>query len=238
MFGIIEKVFVVVMTLFSCYALECVSINNQECKARPEVININSNDPLFYPYSVCINKCSGSCDNINDPHAKLCVPDVVEGINVKVFNVMSKTIETRYIGWHEACRCKCRLDASVCNSRQHWDKGKCKCECKELIDKGRCDKGFIWNPSNCECECDKPCDVREYLDYENCKCKEQLVDRLVKECSENIDENEIIIVTLNDDGNVCGFCTMYIVLFVIAFLIIISISSAFIYLFLLLLKEE
>ena len=48
---------------------------------------------------------------------------------------------------------------------------KCICEYKELIDKGICDKGFIWNPCNCECECDKNCDIGEYLDYENCKCR-------------------------------------------------------------------
>ena len=53
-------------------------MNNQECKVRPEVININSNEPSFYHYSVRISKCSGSCNNINDPYAKLYVPDVVK----------------------------------------------------------------------------------------------------------------------------------------------------------------
>ena len=54
-----------------------------------------------------------------------------------------------------------------------------------------CDKGLISNPSNCECECDKSCDVREYLDYKNCKCKKRLIDKLVEGCSENIDGNEM-----------------------------------------------
>ena len=53
-------------------------MNNQECKIRPKIINYNSNEPSFYPYSIEINKCSGSCNNINDPYAKLCVPDVVK----------------------------------------------------------------------------------------------------------------------------------------------------------------
>ena len=74
-----------------------ILMNNQECKIRPEIININSNEPLFYPYSIKVNKCSGSCDNINDPYAKLCVPDVVKNINIKVFNLMSRTNETRHI---------------------------------------------------------------------------------------------------------------------------------------------
>ena len=58
-----------------------------------------------------------------------------------------------------------------------------------MIDKGICDKGFIWNPSYCECECNK-CDVAEYLDHENCKCKKSLIEKLVEECSENIDKNK------------------------------------------------
>ena len=61
---------------------------------------------------------------------------------------------------------------------------KCRCECKELIDLGICDKGFIWNPSNCEC--DKSCDIGEYLDYENCKCRKKIIDKLIDECTETI----------------------------------------------------
>ena len=91
-----------------------------------------------------------------------------------------------------------------------------------MIDKGRCDKGFIWNPSNWDCECDKPYGVGEYLDYKNCKCRKTLVDMLVEESSENIDENEIISVTLNDYENVRGSCTVNIVLFVIALFIFIG----------------
>ena len=60
-------------------------------------MNVNSNDPLFYPCSVVVNKCSGSC---NDRYAKLCVPDVVKNMNIKVFNLLSKTNETRYASWH------------------------------------------------------------------------------------------------------------------------------------------
>ena len=70
-------------------------ICNQECKVRPEMININSNEPSFYPYSVKISKGSGSCKSINDPYAKLCVPYVSKNMNVKVFNLISRTNETR-----------------------------------------------------------------------------------------------------------------------------------------------
>ena len=72
--------------------------------------------------------------------------------------------------------------------------------------------------------------IREYLDYENCKCRKNLVDKLVEECSEKTDGCEMIYnKTLNDYEKVCNYCTIYIVIFVIFFIISISISSAFIH---------
>ena len=89
------------MPFFSCNAIKYVSVNNQECKVRPEIINISSNEPSLYHYSVKINKCSGSCNYINDPYAQLCVPDIIKNINVKEFNLILRTNETRYLKWHE-----------------------------------------------------------------------------------------------------------------------------------------
>ena len=63
--------------------LQCVSMNNEECNVRPEVVNFNSNGPLFYSFSIKASKCRGICNNINDPYAKLCVPDVAKDLNVK-----------------------------------------------------------------------------------------------------------------------------------------------------------
>ena len=71
-------------------------MKNQESKVRPEIINFNSNEPVFYPFSIKTSKCRGSCNNINDPYAKICVPDVIKDLNVKVFNLMSRTNETRH----------------------------------------------------------------------------------------------------------------------------------------------
>ena len=157
----------------------------------------------------------------------MCVPDVVKNMNVKVCNLMSRTNETRHINWHETCKCKCRLDAKVGNDKQRWNNDKC-----------RCDEGFICNPRNCEWECDKSCDVGEYLDYANCKCRKRLIDKLVEECSENIDENKLISVTLNDYKNVCGSCAIYIVLLVMLFIMSIGISCALIYFYLYLKKDN
>ena len=65
---------------------------------------------MFFLFSTKASKCSGSCNNINNPFARLCV-------NVKAFNLMSGTNETRQREWLETCKCKCRLDASVCNNK-------------------------------------------------------------------------------------------------------------------------
>ena len=100
-----------------------------------------------------------------------------------------------------------------------------------MIDKGVCDKGFIWNPSNCECEFDKSFDIGEYLDYENCKCRKELVDKLVDKCTENVEEVKIAKYTLteNENQHKRSSCTLYIVLFSISFTINIGIATCFIY---------
>ena len=77
-------------------SLKCVSMNKQECKIRSEIINVNTNEPMFYPYSITIHKCKGSCNANNGPYAKLCVPDTMKNVSVKVFNLMSTTNETRH----------------------------------------------------------------------------------------------------------------------------------------------
>ena len=112
MFGFVKWIFGSTMMLFGCnlstvYPLECVSMNNQEYKVRPEIVNVNSNKPLVYPFSIKTSKCIGSFNNIDDTYAKLCLPDVVKNINIKVFNLMSRTNETRHVKWHETCKCKC-----------------------------------------------------------------------------------------------------------------------------------
>ena len=105
-------------------------MNNQEYKVRPQTVNVNSKQPVFFPFSIKTSKCSSSCNIINGRYAKLCVPDVAKNLNFKVFSLMSRTNETRHIEWHDACKCKCRLDASVCNNKQCWNDDKCRCECK------------------------------------------------------------------------------------------------------------
>ena len=210
-------------------SLECISMSNQECKARTKIIDVNTNKPVFYPYSIKVNKCSGSCNNINDPYAKLCVPDIVKNINVKVFNLMSRINETRQIIWHETCKCVCRLSSAACNNKQRWNDQKCRCKCRELDDKKGCDREYIWNQSNCQCECDI-CGIGEYLDYENCVCRNSIVDKLVEECTKVADEDKIYNETLNTiPSDDCASCTLYVVLFAVFFTTSVIIGSSFVF---------
>ena len=81
--------------------MSCISVSNQPCKSRPEIFNVNSNNPIFYPFSTKANKCSGNCNNINDSYSKNCVPDIVKNLNVKLFNLMSRTNEARHkVAWN------------------------------------------------------------------------------------------------------------------------------------------
>ena len=74
MFKFVKQIFISAMmflnNILNVNPLECISLKNQECKIRPKIIDVNSNDPIFYPFSLKINKCSGNCNNINDPYAK------------------------------------------------------------------------------------------------------------------------------------------------------------------------
>ena len=117
---------------------------------------------------------------INNFYAKLCVPDVLKNMNIKVFNQISRTNKARYVSWNKTCKCKCILDTSICNTKRRCNNDKCGCAGKELIGKRRCDNGFVKNPNRCECECDKSCNLAEG-------------------CSQNIDGHEVIYnTTLND----------------------------------------
>ena len=131
MFGFIKKLFFTELIILSCVnplnttqlsptPFKCVSMTNQECKVRPQIANVNSDDPVFHPFSIKTSKYSDSFNNINDPYAKMFVPvpDVVKNLNVKVFNLTSRTNETKHMEWHETSKCKYRLDASVCNNKQ------------------------------------------------------------------------------------------------------------------------
>ena len=112
MFAFIKRMFFAELTILLTWSgansLCCVSMTIKECRVRPEIINVNSDEPVFYPFSIKISKSSGSCNDLKNPYAKMCVPDIANNLNVKVFYLMPITNKTRHIKWHETCKCKCK----------------------------------------------------------------------------------------------------------------------------------
>ena len=187
-------------------ALECVSVVNQKCMPRPKILNVNEGigETLFYPYNVLVNKCSGSCETLDNPMSKICVPKIIKNVDMKVYNFLIRLNETCNVLWHESCKCVCRLNSSVCNSKQIWNSDACRCDCNEdfagIIN---CNKGYTWNPSTCECQCDKWCKTGQYLDHKNCVCKNKLVGRVIAECTNVI--NETMMNNVDNEDNIFLF---------------------------------
>ena len=209
-------------------SLECMSVVNQKCMSRPKILDINTNKPVFYPYSIKVNKCSRDCNNINDSMTKLCVPDIVRDMNIKVFNLLARINETRKIVWHETCKCICRLTSAICNDRHEWNENKCRCECKEdLVSKLARDKGYIWNPSTCSCKCDRYCETGQYLDYKNCVCRKKIIDDLIEQFTSIVDM-DIKNNTLSKKSDESS-SNIYFILFIVFLVLFILFLVAFIY---------
>ena len=199
--------------------LECLSLINRECVPRPKILNVNEGigEALFYPYNVLVNKCRRSCDTLDNPMSKICVPKIIKNVNMKVYNFLMRLNETRNVLWHESCKCVCRLNSSVCNSKQIWNSDTCRCDCNEdfagIIN---CTKGYMWNPCTCECQCDTLRKPGQYLDHKNCVCKNKLVGRLVEECTSVI--NETMIYNKDNITNNNTYFILFI-LFLVGFIV-------------------
>ena len=170
-------------------SLECLSVINRESKILD--VNEGIGEALFYRYIVLVNKCSGSCNTLDDPMARICVPNIIKNVNIKVYNFLMRLNETRNVLWHESCKCVCLLNSSVCNNKQIWNSDTCRCDCNEdfagIIN---FTKGYMWNPSTCACECDMWCKPGQYLDHKNCVCKNKLVGRIIETMINNVDNKD------------------------------------------------
>ena len=200
-------------------ALECVSVVNQKCMPRPKILNVNEGigETLFYPYNV-------SCDTLDNPMSKICVPKIIKNVSMKFYNFLMRLNETRNVLWHESCKCVCRLNSSVCNSKQIWNSNTCRYDCNEdFAGVVSCNKGYMWNLSTCECQCDKWCKTGQYLDHKNCVCKNKLVGRLIEECTSIINETMI-----NNKYNITNNNT-YLIVFIIFLIGFIVFLIGFIY---------
>ena len=211
-------------------ALECLSLINRKCMPRPKILNVNEGigEALFYPYNVLVDKCSGSFDTLDNPMSKICIPKIIKNVNMKVYNFLMRLNETRNVLWHESCKCVCRLNSSVCNSKQIWNSDTCRCDCNEdFADIINCTKGYTWNPSTCACECDMWCKPGQYLDHKNCVCKNKLVGKIIRECTSVINET---MMNNDNDNNTTWFNSInyvFIVLLLIALIICFCVFAYF-----------
>ena len=205
------NLFISLFNVLKVKTLECVSIINQKYMPRPKIIDVNEGvaEALFYLYNVLVNKCSGSCNTLDNPMAKLCVPNVIKRVNMQVYNFLMRLNETRNVLWHESCKCLCKLNSSVCNNKQIWNDD---------------DKGYTWNPNTCECQCDTWCKPGQYLDHKNCICKNKLIGREIEECT------SVIIETMinNNKDNITNNNT-YLILFIVFLIGFIVFLIGFIY---------
>ena len=200
-------------------ALERVSVVNQKCMPRPKILDVNEGvgEALFYPYKVLVNKYSGSCNTSDNPMSKICVPNIIENVNMQVYNFLMRRNETRDVLWYESCKCVCKVSSSVCNNKQIWNDDTCRCDCNEdLAGKVSCAKGYMWNPSTCECQCDKWCKQEQYLDHKNCVCKNKLIGRVIEECTSVI--NETMISNKDNTTNNNTYLILFII-FLIGFIV-------------------
>ena len=221
------KIISLLISLFNIIktkTLECVSVVNQKCMPRPNILDVN--EDVGEVYNVLVNKCSGSCNTLDNPMTKLCVPNVIKRVNMQVYNFLMRLNETRNVLWHESCKCVCKLNSSVCNNKQIWNDDTCRCDCNEnFTDIISCDKGYTWNASTCKCQCDTWWKQEQYLDQKNCVCKNKLIGRVIEECTSVI--NEAMINNNNNKDNITN--NTYLILFIVFLIGFIVLLIGFIY---------
>ena len=155
MFRIIKKMFIVLLASIVTDSTQkkCVSLSNQKCEIQPTFMNLHpkeiSEEFHYYPFTVKLEKCVGSCNTLNDLSNKVCVPNKTEDLNLSVFNTITRINELKTLTKHISCKCKCKFDERKCNSNQWWNNDKCQYECKKHH---IYEKDYIWNPSKCICE--------------------------------------------------------------------------------------
>ena len=135
-----------------------ISVNKELCFARPNLIDLNPNQLHYYQFMVNLDRCFGSCITFNNPSGRICIPNKTENKNLNVFNMITRTNESRTLKKHISCNCRCKRDGKKCSVNQEWNNNKCHCECKNSITDCVCKSNYIWNTSTSDCE------VAEYIE--------------------------------------------------------------------------
>ena len=154
MFGIIKKMFFMLLSSIvnTSNQIKCFSLSNRKCEIQP-TFNLHPNEYIqefhYYPFSVKLGRCVGSCKMLNDLSNKVYVPNKTKDFNLSVFNMIIGIIESKLLTKCISCECKCKFDETKYDSTQCWNNDKCRCECKKI---NVCEKDYVWNPVTCNCE--------------------------------------------------------------------------------------
>ena len=155
MFGIIKKMFIVLLTSIvnASNHTKCVLLNNQKCMTPPTLTNLHPNEYSqefqYFPFAVKLDRSVGNCNTLTDLSNKICVPNKTEDLNLSVFYMIAGINASKTLAKYISCKCKCKFDGRKCNLDQWWFKDKCHCECKK---RHLCEKDYVWNPATCSCE--------------------------------------------------------------------------------------
>ena len=135
---------------------------------------------------------------------------------------MSWIRETIFIFQNESCECKCRLNGSVCNSKQKFNCDDYRGDWKEFDDLGSCKKGYIWALSTYDCEWNEACEIDQYLENWKCLCGKLLIGkRLIEYEDETLNTTETL---LDKKKETCELSYLHISLIIICTLLLIIIS--------------
>ena len=157
MFGIIKKMFIVLLTniiLNASNHTKCALLCNQKWEIQPTLINLHRNEynqELHYcPFAVKLDQCVGSCDTLNDLSDRVCFPNKTKDLIIHVFKMITGKNESKIKKKNiYYANVNLGLMEKKCNSDQWWNNDKCLCDLKK---RHVCEKDYIWNPATCSCQ--------------------------------------------------------------------------------------
>ena len=118
--GFIREMFIVLELVLFCYDgalfIKCVSMNNQPCLVRPTLIDLNPDKHHYYPFIVSMSRCDGSCNTLEDPFGRICIPNKIKNLNLEVLNIIKGINESRTLAKHISCECRCEFDGRKCKT--------------------------------------------------------------------------------------------------------------------------
>ena len=144
-----KKIFITLLTriINAFNHTKCASLSNQKCISQPNLIILHPNEYIqgfcYYPFAVNLDKCTGSCNTLNELSNKVCIPNETENLNLSIFNMITRIKESKTLTKHFSCKCKCKCDGRKCNSNHQWNKDKCQCQCKNLKEHHVCGEHYI-----------------------------------------------------------------------------------------------